>query len=133
MHKKNLVKDEYDDKSIYYTPRSKFDDKGEKDDKDKKPPNIADYLNSLSQKAKDLMDEIDEVDGDIDDGKLSFIGDNKEKFNFNTFSMPLNFLSDIYNRKISLKEAELNQRNSEKKWKIYNLAMNQKIKKKKKK
>ena len=115
MHKKNLVKDEYDDKSIYYTPRSKYDDKGEKDDKDKKPPNIADYLNSLSQKAKDLMDEIDEVDGDIDDGKLSFIGDNKEKFNFNTFSMPLNFLSDIYNGKISLREAEFNQGNLERK------------------
>ena len=115
MHKKNLVKDEYDDKSIYYTPRSKFDDKGEKDDKDKKPPNIADYLNSLSQKAKALMDEIDEVDGDIDDGKLSFIGDNKEKFNFNTFSMPLNFLSDIYNGKISLREAEFNQGNLERK------------------
>ena len=115
MHKKNLVKDEYDDKSIYYTPRSKFDDKGEKDDKDKKPPNIADYLNSSSQKAKDLMDEIDEVDGDIDDGKLSFIGDNKEKFNFNTFSMPLNFLSDIYNGKISLREAEFNQGNLERK------------------
>ena len=115
MHKKNLVKDEYDDKSIYYTPRSKFDDKGEKDDKDKKPPNIADYLNSLSQKAKDLMDEIDEMDGDIDDGKLSFIGDNKEKFNFNTFSMPLNFLSDIYNGKISLREAEFNQGNLERK------------------
>ena len=115
MHKKNLVKDEYDDKSIYYTPRSKFDDKGEKDDKDKKPPNIADYLNSLSQKAKDLMDEIDEVDGDIDDGKLSFIGDNKEKFNFNTFSMPLNFLSDIYNGKISLRQAEFNQGNLERK------------------
>ena len=115
MHKKNLVKDEYDDKSIYYTPRSKFDDKGEKDDKDKKPPNIADYLNGLSQKAKDLMDEIDEVDGDIDDGKLSFIGDNKEKFNFNTFSMPLNFLSDIYNGKISLREAEFNQGNLERK------------------
>ena len=27
------------------------------------------------------MDEIEEVDGDIDNGKLSFIYDNKEKFN----------------------------------------------------
>ena len=39
----------------------------------------------------------------------------KKKFNFNTFSMPLSFLSDIYNGKISLKEAEFNQRNLEKK------------------
>ena len=61
------------------------------------------------------MDEIEDADGDIDDGKLLFIGDNKEKFNFNTFSMPLSFLSDIYNGKISLKEAEFNQRNLEKK------------------
>ena len=129
---KNLIKDD-NDTNIYYTPRSEFDDKGDKDDKDKKSPNIVDYLKSLNQKAKDLMDEREDADGDIDDGKLLFIGDNKEKFNFNTFSMPLNFLSDIYNRKISLKEAELNQRNSEKKWKIYNSAMNQKRKKKKKK
>ena len=33
-----------------------------------------------------------------------------EKFNFNTFDMPLNFLSDIYNGKISLKEAEFLQK-----------------------
>ena len=129
---KNLIKDD-SDKNIYYTTRSECDDKGDKDDKDKKPPNIADYLKSLNQKAKDLMDEREDADGDIDNGKLLFIGDKKEKFNFNTFIMPLNFLSDIYNRKISLKEAELNQRNLEKKWKIYNSAMNQKIKKKKKK
>ena len=31
---KNLVKDDDDDKSIYFTPRSKFGDKGDKDDKD---------------------------------------------------------------------------------------------------
>ena len=61
------------------------------------------------------MDEIEDADGDIDDGKLLFIGDNKKKFNFNTFSMPLSFLSVIYNGKISLKEAEFNQRNLEKK------------------
>ena len=60
------------------------------------------------------MDEIEDADDDIDDGKLLFIGDNKEKFNFNTFSIPLSFLSDIYNAKTSLKEAEFNQRNLEK-------------------
>ena len=91
-----------------------------------------DYLKSLSQEANDLMDEIEDADDDIDDGKLLFIGDNKEKFNFNTFSMRLNFLSNI-NGKISLKEEEFEQRNLEKKKKIYSLAMNQKIKKKKKK
>ena len=62
-----------------------------------------------------MIDEIEDVDCDIDDGKLLFIGDNKEEFNFNTFNMPLGFLSDIYNGKIWLKEAEFNQRNLEKK------------------
>ena len=39
------------------------------------------------------------------------IGSNKKKFNFNTFKKPLNFLSDIYNGKISLIEAEFLQKN----------------------
>ena len=51
----------------------------------------------------------------IDDGKLLFIGNNKEKFNFNIFRIPLNFLSAIYNGEILLKEAEINQRNLEEK------------------
>ena len=76
---------------------------------DTKPPNVFNYLKSLSQEANDLMDEIEEVNNDIDEHKLLFIGSNKEKFNFNTFRMPLNFLSDIYNGKISLKEAEFKQ------------------------
>ena len=60
------------------------------------------------------MDEIEDADDDIDDGKLLFIGSNKNK-KFNTFRMPLNFISDIYNGKISLKEIEFFQRNLEKK------------------
>ena len=36
------------------------------------------------------MDEIEEVNDDIDDGKLLFIGSNKETFIFNTFNKPLN-------------------------------------------
>ena len=60
------------------------------------------------------MDEIEDPDDDIDDGKLLFIGSNKNK-KFNTFRMPLNFISDIYNGKISLKEVEFFQRNLEKK------------------
>ena len=130
---KKLIKN--DDNEIS-TPRSEFDDKDEKQQTNNiatKPPNISNYLKSLSQEADDLMDEIKDADDDIDINKLAFIGSNKEKFNFNTFSMPLKFLSDIYNGKISLKEAEFNQRNLEKKWKIYNSAMNQKTKKKKKK
>ena len=47
------------------------------------------------------MDEIEEVNHDID------TGNKREKFNFSIFSMPLNFLSNIYNGKISLKDAEL--------------------------
>ena len=43
--------------------------------------------------------------------------------------MTLNFLADIYNGKISVKEAEFEQREIEKKkQKCYNLTMNQKIK-----
>ena len=99
------------------------DDKDDKDDKDKKqqtnnietkPSNVFNYLKSLSQEANDLMDEIEELNNDIDEHKLLFIGSNKEKFNFNTFRIPLNFLSDIYNGKISLKEAEFKQKDLEK-------------------
>ena len=73
------------------------------------------YLKSLSQVAKDLMDEIEDANSDIDYNKLFYIDSNKEKFNFNIFSMPLNFLSDIFNGKITLKKAELNNRNLNKK------------------
>ena len=113
MHKKKLIRnDDNDDK----------DNKGDKDDKDEKqqtnnvetkPLYIFNYLKSLIQEANDLMDEIEEVNSDIDIHKLLFIGSNKEKFNFNTFMMPLNFLSDIYNGNISLKEAEFKQRDLE--------------------
>ena len=62
------------------------------------------------------MDEVEEVNNDIDIYKLAFIGSNQENFNFNTFRMSLNFLSDIYNGKISLKAAEFSQKkNLEKK------------------
>ena len=62
-----------------------------------------------------MKDEIEDADDDIDDGKLFFIGHNREKFNFNTFNKPLNFISAIYNGEISLKEAEFKHRNLEKK------------------
>ena len=61
------------------------------------------------------MDEIKDADDDIDDGKLLFIGSNKEKFNFNTFNKPLNFLLAIYNGEISLKETEFSQKKKKKK------------------
>ena len=61
------------------------------------------------------MDEIEDADDDIDNGKLLFIGSNKEKFNFNTFNKPSNFISAIYNGEISLKEPEIKQRNLEEK------------------
>ena len=61
------------------------------------------------------MDGIKDNDDGFDINKLAFIGSDREKFNFNTFDIPLNFLSNIYNGKISLKEAEFEQRNLEKK------------------
>ena len=120
---KNLIRDD-DNESIYYTPRLEFDDKDDKykinqqnNNIDTKPPNTVNYLKSLSQEAKDLMDEIEDADDDIDGGQLLFIGSNKEKFKFSTFNKPLNFISAIYNGEVSLKEAELKQRNLEKKQK----------------
>ena len=71
---------------------------------------VSNYLKSLSQEAKDLMDEIEDADNDIDYNKLLFIGSNKEKFNFNIFSTPLNLLLDIFNSKITLTKAEINQK-----------------------
>ena len=82
---------------------------------DTEPPNVFNYLKSLSQKAKDLVDEMEDADDNIDDSKLLFIGSNKEKINFNTFRKPLNFISAIYNGEISLKQAEFSQKNLEKK------------------
>ena len=61
------------------------------------------------------MDEIDDANDDTYYNKLLFIGSNKEKFDFNIFSTPLNFLLDIFNGKITLKKAEINQRDLNKK------------------
>ena len=82
---KNVIKDD-DNQSIYYTPRSEFDDKDDKYKKkqhsnkiETKPPNVLDYFKSLSQKAKDLMGEIKDANNDINLYKLVFIGSNKKK------------------------------------------------------
>ena len=101
-----------DDESIYYTSKSKFDDK---DKIDSKSINVFDYLKSLSQKEKGLMDEMEEVNQNIDIQKLIFIDSNKKRFNLNIFDMPLTFISAIYNGKISLKEVEFKQKDFEKK------------------
>ena len=82
---------------------------------DSKPLNVFDYLKSLSQEANDLMDEIEDANDNIDYDKLSFVGSNREKFNFNSFGMLLKFLLDIFNSKITLKKPEFKQRNIEKK------------------
>ena len=118
---KNLIRDD-DNESIYYTSRSEFDDKDDKYIKkqqnnkiDTKPPNVSEYLKSLSQEAKHLMDEIEETNDEIDYNKLFFVGSNKEKFNFNIFGTLLNFLLDIFNGKITLKKAEIKKRDLEKK------------------
>ena len=105
IYKKNLIRnDDKDDK----------DNKQQTNNIDTKPSNDFNYLKSLSQEANDLIDEIEEVNNDIDKHKLFFIGNNKEKFNFDAFRMLLNFLSDVYNGKISLKEAQLKQKDLEK-------------------
>ena len=115
---KNLIRDS-DNESIYYTPRSEFDDKDKKqqtNNRDTKPWDVFNYLKNLSQEANDLMDEIKVDDDDIDKNNLLFIGSNNETFDFSTFDMQLNFLLNIYNAKTSLKETELkkikNRRNT---------------------
>ena len=96
---------------------------GEEKDKDKqktqqnnnidsKPLNVFDYLKSLSQEANNLMDEIEDANDDIDYDKLSFVGSKREKFNFNSFGMLLNFLLNIFNSNITLKKFK--QRNRKK-------------------
>ena len=55
----------------------------------------------------------------------------EKNFNFNAFDMPLNFLLNIYNAKTSLKEAEFEQREIEKR--IEKLEFNYKPKDKKEK
>ena len=77
------------------------------------------------------MVEIEDKDDDIDDGKLLSIGNNREKFNFNIFRKPLNFISAIYDGEISLKEAEFSQKYIEKK--IEELKFNYKPKNEKEK
>ena len=62
-----------------------------------------------------VMNEIKDADDDIDKYKLVFIGSNREEFSFNIFRKPLNFISTIYNGEITLNEAEISQRNLEKK------------------
>ena len=62
-----------------------------------------------------MIDEIKDADDSIEKYKLVFIGSYREKSNFKIFKIPLHFLSDIYNCKISLKEAEISQRNLGKK------------------
>ena len=83
--------------------------------KNTKSPNVFNSLKSLSEEAKELTDEIEDANDNIDDGKLLFICSNKERFNFNTFNKPSNFISAIYNGEISLKEAEFKLKNIEKK------------------
>ena len=75
---------------------------------DTKTPN---YLKSLSQESKDLIDEMEDANDDINIYKLAFIGSNQKNFNFNTFRVPLDFISVIYNGEISLKEAKCFQKN----------------------
>ena len=73
------------------------------------------YLKSLGQEANNLRDEIKDANDVINIYELVFIGSNKKKIIFNTFKMPLDFLSAIYNGEISLKEAEIQQKDLGKK------------------
>ena len=75
---KRLKNIENAQKNKINSKNNKDKDKKKKNNIDTKPLNVFDYLKSLSQKTKDLMDEIKDAD-DIDNNKLLFIGNNKEK------------------------------------------------------
>ena len=96
---------------------------------DTKTPN---YLKSLSQESKDLIDEMEDANDDINIYKLAFIGSNQKNFNFNTFRVPLDFISVIYNGEISLKETKCFQKNWEDKIKELRFNYPSKDKKEKK-
>ena len=96
---KNLIRKDDNDESIYYTPKSEFEDKDDKDKKqqtnniDTKPLNVFDYLKNLSQDASDLMDEIEKVDKNIDIYKLVFIGSKKKNLTLTLLKSHYIFLS----------------------------------------
>ena len=54
--------------------------KQQKNKIDTKLPNVSDYLESLSQEAKDLMNEIKDSNDDVNIHMLAFIGSNKKNF-----------------------------------------------------
>ena len=62
-----------------------------------------------------MNDELKDVEKDLDKEKVIFVGSNREKFNFSTFKSPLDFLLNIYQGEITLKEAEFFSRKF-KKW-----------------
>ena len=64
------------------------------------------------------MDEIEDENDDIDYNKLCFVVSNRGKCSFNSFGALLNFLLDIFNGKITLKKAELKQRDIEEKQRL---------------
>ena len=61
------------------------------------------------------MDEIEDENDDIDYNKFCFVVSNRGKYSFNSFGTLFNFLLDIFNGKITLKKAELKQRDIEEK------------------
>ena len=76
----------FDNESICCASRSQFDCKDDKE-KNQERFKTTKYIRLFKK-----FDEIEDPDDDIDIEKLVFIGSNREKFNFNTFEMPLNFL-----------------------------------------
>ena len=80
-----------------------------------------------------MIDEIEDDGDDIGINKLAFV--DRDRKNFNTFRMPLSFLSAIYNGEISLKEAEFKQIDLEKEIEnlhFYYISKNKEEKKEKK-
>ena len=76
---------------------------------DSKLSKIIDFFSELSSETKKLLDELGEEKNSIDFERLVCVKSDGTIFNFNVFKSSLDFASDIYNGKISLKGAKNSQ------------------------
>ena len=73
---------------------------------DSKSSKIIRFFNGLNSEAKELLDELKEEKNSINSKRLVCVKSDGTIFNFNVFKISLDFASDIYDDKISLKEAK---------------------------
>ena len=112
---KGLSKD--DQKEGFFKRLKNIEDKNEAQLKAVKNINISskplktiDFFSTLTDKAKKLMVNIKQIDDWLDTAqRVCTKTDGKTKYNFSNFTFPSKFDSKIYNKNLTLKEAEDNQ------------------------